>query len=110
MGRHPDEEMFLAAEADLSSMLNDNDRALKALERALSKNPRDPFIASRLATIYQARGEAPKGLETLRNALSSNPGDRVLNFRYAKLLRKVPPDSRPELLYHYENHHEVGPV
>jgi tetratricopeptide (TPR) repeat protein len=59
MQRHPDEEMFLAAEADLSSMLNDNERALKALERALSKNPRDPFIASRLATIYQARGEAP---------------------------------------------------
>jgi tetratricopeptide (TPR) repeat protein len=78
--RCPDEELFLQAEAELGKLIGDDSRALHAMEAAFRKNPRDPYIASRLASIYESKDDKPRALETIRSALDSNRGDKTLNF------------------------------
>jgi tetratricopeptide (TPR) repeat protein len=98
--QHPDEQLFLQAEAEFGTLVGDNARALKALERAFEKNSRDPFIASRLASIYERKDDTPRALKTVLSALESNRGDKTLNFRCASLLRKVVPDDTARITYH----------
>src|SRR4029077_14301853 len=99
--RCPDEELFLQAEAELGKLIGDDSRALHAMEGAFHKNPRDPYISSRLASIYESKGDAPRALETIRSALDSNRGDKTLNFSYARLLRDQEPENQALLLYHF---------
>ena len=100
--QHPDEEYLLTAEADFSKLISDNDRSLKALEKASKANPRDPYIANRLARALVRRGNIEAGKDTLRSALDSNIGDMRLNFQYAEMLRRVGEDDCDILAHYYE--------
>jgi len=99
--RYPADNYILAAEADLARLLNDNKRSILALERARIANPRDPFIASRLAAILSERGETDKARAYLEEALESNRGDKRLNFQYAELLRTMESIESDILIYYY---------
>lgn len=99
--RCPNEELFLQAEAELGKLIGDDSRAFHAMEKAFRKNPRDPYIACRLASIYESKRDPPRALETIRSALDSNRGDKTLNFMYARLLRDVEPENQSVLLYHF---------
>jgi tetratricopeptide (TPR) repeat protein/cold shock CspA family protein len=99
--KYPGDEYVLIAESEFAKLLQDHERCLDALKRAHQSNPRDPFIASRLASILLSRGEKDKARGYLEEALASNGGDKRLNFQYAELLRTetgAPPDS---LSYYY---------
>lgn len=99
--KFPDEELFLHAEAELGKLIGDDFRALHAMEAAFRKNSRDPYIASRLASIYESKGDTVRAIETIQSALDANRGDKTLNFTYARLLREAEPENCPVLLYHF---------
>ena len=99
--RYPGDNYVLVVEAEFAELLNDHERSVEALKRARDSNPRDPFIASRLASILVARGDVNKARAYLAEALEGNPGDKRLNFKYAELLRADAETPRDNLVYYY---------
>ena len=98
--QHPDEQRLLTAEAEFGTLLRDSDRSFDALQRAFQANVRDPYIASRLARLYEARNDLGAAEHVLTTALDANRGDRQLNFQYANVLRRAGATSHDVLLYH----------
>jgi tetratricopeptide (TPR) repeat protein len=99
--RYPRDEYLLTAEAEFSRMLNDHERSFDALKKAFEANPRDPFIASRLARLYEEREELSEAERTLHAALEGNPGDKQLNYRYGTVLRLLDVTDPSRLVYYF---------
>lgn len=97
----PGDQYLLSTEAALGQLLNDHERAFRALLRAHDANPRDPYIATRLAVLHARRGDEAAALETVKSALDSNRGDKTLNYRYATLLREAGQADADTLRYYY---------
>jgi len=100
--RHPEDEYLLNAEAEFSSLVSDHDRSLRALRKASAANPRDPFIANRLARALLGQGDTEGARDTLWNALEANRGDMRLNFQYGEILRLSGEGDINTLAYHFE--------
>jgi tetratricopeptide (TPR) repeat protein len=94
--RFRSDEHLLAAEADFSGLLHDQGRAIKALEKAIAKNPASPFVAKALSRLYEANGDIDAARKTLQDALRVLTGDKWLNGALAKLLDRHFPDEGPE--------------
>ena len=99
--RFPEETLFKTAEADFARLISDDDRAARALEWAFRANPRDPYIATRLARMYERRGEFESATDVLRKAVENNSTDKQLNYSYAELLRVTNPSDTDNLAYHF---------
>lgn len=97
----PAESVFRTAEANFASLLNDHKRSAKALQSAFRRNPRDPYIATRLARIYEREGKPEAARDVLHQALERNPTNRQLHFSYAEILRDIDPSNTDNLAYHY---------
>lgn len=72
-----------------------------ALGRAFKVNKRDPYIAGRLAAMYEKRGDLTNASEVLTTALESSRGDKQLNYQYATVLRRSDLKDVSPLIYHY---------
>ena len=98
--RFPDDEYILAGEAEVAKLLQDEERARAALEQAFARNPRSPYIASRLASALERLGRVEEALGVLETAVSANSSDRQLNFAYAMMLRNGRRDNPETMLHH----------
>jgi tetratricopeptide (TPR) repeat protein len=112
--RYPGESYLLDAEARLASMIQDSERALKALQKAFDGNPRSGAIAARLAGAYVSKAEPAMAEQTLKKAIDANPGDRRLHFELAKLLISGAGPQPDEVEYHLrhsfidgDSHHDA---
>ena len=72
------------------------ERAIKALRKAIAKNAASPFVARSLSRLYEAKGEVEAGRKTLQDALKVLPGDKWLNATLARLLDRNFPDEGNE--------------
>jgi Flp pilus assembly protein TadD/cold shock CspA family protein len=106
--KFPGSEFLITAEADLGSLVKDNERAKRALESAFRTNPRSPFIANRLAKAYLASGEERKALSVLEKALEESGGEKQLHFSMALLLMKRPQLDKIRILHHLRNSFTKG--
>jgi len=100
--RFPGDKHICLLEYEFAEMLRDDARSIEALEQARTANPRDPFIASRLASLMVGRDEFEKAKSYLDEALNSNPGDHRLNFQFAELLRLKGSASDVDFIYYYQ--------
>lgn len=82
------DEYLLAAEADFSHLLNNDERATKALTKAIVKNPSSAFVARSLARLLEAKGDVGEARRVLDGALRVAPGDKALNASLAGLLER----------------------
>ena len=98
---YPGDEYILVAEANFAKLLKDHKRVLEVLKQAHKLNPRDPYIASRLAAILEERGEHDPAIKCIEEALESNRGEKRLNFQYAELLRTKLETPNKDLVYYY---------
>jgi cold shock CspA family protein len=110
----PDEPRLASAEADFARLLRDDERSLAALKAAFASNPRDPYVATRLARVYEDRNDLASAEECLRRSLQTNGADKQLHFRYAQVLRAIDPTDAERLAYHFkraftsgDNNHEA---
>ncbi|MFW2356815.1 tetratricopeptide repeat protein [Hydrogenophaga sp.] len=85
------DEHLLTFEAEFSALLNDEERAIKALAKAIAKNPASPFVAKALSRLYEARGDYPAARKTLDDAVRVLAGDKWLNGALARLLERYFP-------------------
>ena len=106
--RLPGDSYLLDAEARLAQMLQNSERALAAMEKAFEANPRNAYIASRLAKGLLNQDEVEKAAAVLRRALDANRNDRRLHFEYARLLATRGGGSGAELEYHFSRSFFVG--
>jgi tetratricopeptide (TPR) repeat protein/cold shock CspA family protein len=97
----PEESVFRTAEATFASLLKDSERSVRALQAAFQRNPRDPFIAIRLARVYEKEGDLAASREVLHQALERNPSNKQIHFTYAEILRVLTPSDVENLAYHY---------
>ena len=100
--RFPFEDYLLALEAEFASMLNDEPRAIQALEKAFQQDNRDPYIAIRLSSIYMSRGEKERSGHVLQRALEARRSDHQLNFAYGECLHASGDASPKDLAYFYQ--------
>ena len=84
--KFPDDSYLLDSESQLSMLLTDEDRAEAALHRALSRNPNNPFIATRLAKHLVQNRQFDDAIEVYKSALDSGVADKRVHFNYARLL------------------------
>ena len=59
--------------------------AMQKLEDMLQRNPEDPVLLIRLASMQEQRGEIPKAVESLKKLLSLNPENWPAMMRLARI-------------------------
>lgn len=102
--RFPGDSHLLAEEAALAQLLENDERAERALRRAFDVNKKSQLIARRLAVVLRAKGKYEDASVVLGQALEFNPGSNDLNFDFAQTLRLREPSidtDRPEFLLSY---------
>jgi hypothetical protein len=99
--RYPGDRYVLNEESEFAKLLDDYERSFNALMRARDANPRDPYIASRLASLLVKKGQVDLALTYVKEALESNRSDKRLNFQYAELLRVSGASLPEDLAYYY---------
>jgi tetratricopeptide (TPR) repeat protein len=97
----PGDSYLLESEAALAKLLSDHDRAIRAITKAFDANPRNSYIALRLAQVYESRGKTTEAKDVLEKGLGANNADKRLHFRLGKLLMESVATSGEELLYHF---------
>lgn len=98
---YPDDHHLLAVEAEFAQLINDNKRVHKALQEAFNANPRDPYIAGRLAKVYEREGNPDEAKKCLSKALDGNTGNKKLNYQYACLIKTTDPSNQELISYHF---------
>jgi tetratricopeptide (TPR) repeat protein len=98
--QHPDDADIINVEANLRQILDQQGRALTALERAWAAGPRGSGTALRIAKVYKARERPEDARKVLMDALSRNPDDKAVHHAVA-LHHLQEPDYDPSLV---ENH------
>lgn len=82
----PESAELLAAEATFREHLDQTERARKALERAFANNPRQDWLAVRLARKYWDGGDPNLAKTVLETCLRDNPSSKIANLELGKLL------------------------
>ena len=65
--------------------LDQTDQAQRLLERAFDKNPRQDWLAVRLARRYQDSEESDKRLSVLQRCLELNPNSKIVHLELGRL-------------------------
>lgn len=106
--RFPGDAYLLETESKLATTLEDDKRAISALEKAFATNNRGSFIALRLAASYEKQNDFPKARLTLEKALAAMSFEPRLHYAYAKLLMRIKSDTPDTLLYHLHRSFREG--
>jgi cold shock CspA family protein len=106
--RFPGDPYLLETESKLATTLEDDKRAISALEKAFTANNRGSFIALRLAASYKKQNELGKARTILEKALAATNAEPRLHYAYAKLLMRIKADSPETLLYHLQRSFRDG--
>ena len=82
----PESSEILATEAIFRDQLNQTSRAHEALERAFNLNPRQDWLAARLARRYVGMRDTENGRRVLETCLRDNPGSKIVHLEMGKIL------------------------
>jgi tetratricopeptide (TPR) repeat protein len=104
---YPESTEILAVESDLRDLLNQAPLALAALERAFRLNPRQDWLAVRLAKRYAQNGDGTKAVQTVEQCLQVNPDSKLAHLELAHLLREIGATS-DKVLSHYRSSFTSG--
>jgi len=106
--KYPSEGHLFSLEAKFANLIDDNARALTALERSFEENDREPFLAIRLSNSYLSNGEIEKARDILQKALERRRSDHRLNYHYAEFLRNHTSFEASQLMYYYRRGYTPG--
>ena len=82
----PESSELLTVEATFRDCLDQSGRALEALERAFKLNPRQDWLAVRLARRYQNSGDLRKSKEVLEVCLRDNPSSKLARLELGRIM------------------------
>jgi tetratricopeptide (TPR) repeat protein len=81
----PENEHLLIAEANFRELIHESERAETALERAFAANPRQDFVAIRLARRAIDKEDLPSARTILSKCIDANPGSKRAHLEIAKM-------------------------
>lgn len=96
--RFPRNEQFSLLEGRFLTLLNQHGKAERALIKAFDTNPRNEFIASRLAAKFEASARIDEAKAVLGKCLEANPGGRLIHLKLALHLMKHGTQSESPLI------------
>jgi tetratricopeptide (TPR) repeat protein len=96
----PDDADIIQVEAHLRDILDQENRALLALERAWAAGPRGAGTALRIARIYQARSRSDDAHKVLMEALNRNPDDKSVHYAIAMHYLQQPDYDQGSVEHH----------
>ena len=96
----PGNSYLLDADAKFAKLISDSERVKRSLNGAFIANPRNSFIALRLARIYMLDNDVDSTKKTLEKAINANSQEKSLHFAYAKLLLEIN-DPRIDTILHH---------
>jgi len=96
----PDSSYLLDAESIFNGIIDKYPQALEALKKAFARNKRSPYIASRLAKMYEHVGKKQESIQVLKECVEANPSDKDINFKLAMVLGSVSEASAEEIKHH----------
>ena len=82
----PESPEILATEAAFRDHLNQTSRAQSALERAFNLNPRQDWLAVRLARRYINMRDLASSRRVLETCLCDNPGSKIVHLELGRIL------------------------
>lgn len=80
------DEFILAAEAEFSQLLNNENRAFKALNTAYDNNPASPFIAKTFSRLLEEKGDYDEAKSVLTKTSELVPHEKSINGALARLI------------------------
>lgn len=92
----PDSAQLLATEASFHELLQAGQEAVATLAKAFRKNPRQDWLAVRLARIYRRQGDPDQAITVLESCLRENPASKPAHLEMAHCLGLV--DAEPSLI------------
>lgn len=95
----PENSEILSAEASFRDLLAQTKEAQKALERAFTLNPRQDWLAVRLARRYEDASDWKNSIRVLDLCLQDNPSSKIVHLEYARVLMKSG-DTSPSIIQH----------
>ena len=110
--RFPNDPFLLSEEANLSEILKNADRALRALQKAFEKNSKSELLARRYARVLIAKRDTNAAIDVLRRGLDSSPGSHRLHYAMARAIQQSAPDAdvtqSDALLHHFQRSFSTG--
>jgi predicted Zn-dependent protease/cold shock CspA family protein len=104
---YPESGEFLATESDLLELLNQAPAALGSLERAFKLNPRQDWLALRLAKKYAQNGDVTRAIATLNQCLQVNTESKAAHLLLAQLLQQSGGPAAT-IISHFRNSFTTG--
>jgi hypothetical protein len=98
---------MLTAEATLRELLDQDQRAEAALEKAFNLNHRQDWLAVQLARRYARAGNDGKAINLLNVCLAKNPSSKTAHLEMAKLLMRKDPTA-PIIVDHLKSSFSLG--
>lgn len=95
----PHDEHFEVLEADYRHALEENKNALDALKRAFEINPRQDWLAVRLAKKLRESGDLDGAITVLKKCVAENPNSKTGNRRLAQYLDEAGVEKQTVLDY-----------
>ena len=95
-----DDTFILDAEARFAEMVDKSPKALEALKKAFKNNKRSPYIALRLAKMYERAGLSEQAIETLEQCLEENQNEKTVNFALATMLMRHKQEEQAEIKHY----------
>ena len=86
LNRFPEDESLTALRAEYEVTLGQQSKAESLLRRTFAANPRQDWVAIRLARMHLARSDTAGAVDVLKQCLAANPNSRSVNFELAKIL------------------------
>lgn len=104
----PDDSYIRDMEAQFNELINNNTKALNALEGAFKINKRSSYLALRLAKVYEANKRLEDAIAVMKESVEANPSDKDTNYQLAKLLSKLPISNKAEIRHHLRRSFTTG--
>lgn len=84
----PESSLLLSAEAAYRDLFDQKKEAVAALRKAFTKNPRQDWLAIRLARRYSDDGNYGEAFIVLDTCLKDNPSSKLVHLEYARILER----------------------
>jgi len=106
----PDDSFILSEESRFCELINNHPRATATLEKAFAANKGSPFIAVRLAHLYERNGQYSKAIQVLSECIDAKPWDKYANYNLAMLLMQYCPEKRADIKLHLRRSFTDGDI
>lgn len=104
----PSDPDVMQIEAQFRTEIEQEEKALRAYERAWNSGARGSGTAIRLSRLYEARGREADGLTILSEALERSPDDKSAHHMLAKLIFKEDRANLASIEHHLKKSFDVG--